>query len=299
MRKSIVLLFIAISCSFNSYSQDGWFTSFDVAKRLALTQNKMLFVMWEDALIEPYYILVKNERGNVVVTDILENDAIQETIWEYFVPVLLPEDAYGDFLDNLIDETNDAYMQKLDDDSIKIMDVSGKILNVKTSSLAAENLTDIIERYAINTSYLNPYLRSYLKERNLNTTFMLASKYLDFGIFAKNDRTRSEIVRLAAMYFEEARNFVTDDKSGKHDAYLQKLDLQEIKSALILSKPKKARRMLKKFNPTDIHEFNEGLFNFLNYTTFMILDEQDEANEWKGDINEADLRKATLIININ
>lgn len=298
MNKFVISLFFFLIYSLSSYSQD-WYTSFEVAKRHALVQNKMLLVIWEDALRGSYYVLVKNERGKLVLADLKEDESITELIWEYLIPVVLPEDAYGDFLNDLNDKTSLGYMQKLEDDSIKIMDVSGKILNVNTSSLNTEDLSHLIEHYAINTSYINAYLRSYATERNFNTTYNLASKYLDLAIFAKTELTRSVIVAIVELYFEEARGLVMKEETNKQEAYIQKLELNKIKSALISGKPKKAKRLLKKYEASNIDEINKSLFLFLNYTTFMILDEQEIANQWKNELTETDLHRSTLLININ
>ena len=296
--RSLLLLCLFLGISANCLAQD-WFTSFDVAKRLAIVQNKMLLVMWEDTLNYPYYVLIKDTNGQLVIANLNQNDAVNETIWEYFVPVILLEDDYSQFLDELKDLAGMAYMDKLNDDSIKIMDVNGRILNTNFSSLNTENLTTMIDLYALNTTYINSYLRNYLKEANFNTALALAYKYQDFGIFAKKNKTRMEIVGLADLYFKEARFFMQKEDISNEKAFLQKMDLLEIKSALIQSKPKRAKRLLKKYSTSDIDKINEGLFVFLKYTTFMILDEREEAGFWKDKLSEVDLRKAHLIININ
>ncbi|RZV54001.1 MAG: hypothetical protein EX254_11665, partial [Flavobacteriaceae bacterium] len=157
MKKNILLLLLAFMISVPVLCQN-WFTSFEVAKRMALVQDKMLFVMWEGSLKYPYYVLVKNNRGKLILVDLKMNEDINEKIWEFFVPLLLPEDAYGDFLDDVEDIANLTYMQKLQDDSIKIMDVNGRILNVKYSSMYTENLSTMIDLYALNTAYINPFL---------------------------------------------------------------------------------------------------------------------------------------------
>jgi len=298
MKKNILLLSLVFIFSVPGLSQN-WFTSFEVAKRMALVQDKMLFVMWEGSLMYPYYVLVKNERGNMILVDLKQNEDINEMIWEYFVPLLLPEDAYGDFLDDVEDIANLTYMQKLQDDSIKIIDVNGRILNVKYSSLNTENLSTIIDLYALNTSYINSFLRNYREEATFNTTLALASKYLDFAIFANSDKMRAAIVRLSGLYLKEANNYIDQGNDNRKQANIQKLALQEIKSALISSHPKKARRLLKKYELSDIDPSNKGLFSFLNYATFTILNNKKEAEIWEKEINAAESRKAKLIININ
>jgi hypothetical protein len=106
-------------------------------------------------------------------------------------------------------------------------------------------------------------------------------------------------VAIVELYFEEARGLVMKEETNKQEAYIQKLELNKIKSALISGKPKKAKRLLKKYEASNIDEINKSLFLFLNYTTFMILDEQEIANQWKNELTETDLHRSTLLININ
>ena len=46
--KKAVFLFFLISFTFNFCQSQEWMNSLDVAKRLALVQDKMLFVVWEN-----------------------------------------------------------------------------------------------------------------------------------------------------------------------------------------------------------------------------------------------------------
>ncbi|MBT8304242.1 MAG: hypothetical protein KJP09_07210, partial [Bacteroidia bacterium] len=130
-------------------------------------------------------------------------------------------------------------------------------------------------------------------------TLALASKYLDFAIFANSHKMRAAIVRLSGLYLKEANIHIEQDDESDNPFFLQKLEMQEIKSALISNQPRKARRLLKKYKLSDIDPANKGLFNFLNYATFTILNNKNAAETWKKEINATQLRKANLIVNIN
>jgi hypothetical protein len=294
MKKSILLFCFSLTFSFSSIGQE-WFTSFDVAKRMALAQNKMLFVIWDDALQTPYYIEVNDENGKKVLVDLTRHEEVNAIIWDYFIPLLMPESEYGKLLDKAKNIRGTDYLSKLEDDSIKIMDVNGAILNSEFSLQTFENLPDLIKLYALNTSYLNPYLRNYLKKVNFTTTFILASKYFDFAILNTN-QTRFDIVTLADGYLEEARILLEESDLDNKRAFLQKLEFFKIKELLILNQPKKAKRLLKRIKVSEIAEINKELFVFLNYTTFMLLKDEVSAAPWKAKLSFINLKKAELII---
>ncbi len=296
MKRIILLIFFSLAFCFNSLGQE-WFTSFDVAKSLALTQNKMLFVVWDDALQTPYYLEVNNENGKKFFIDLTRNEEINAIIWDYFIPVLMPESEYGKLLDKAKNLRGTEYLTKLEDDSIKIMDVNGNILNSGPLMQPFENLQNLIELYALNTSFLKPFFKNYLQKANFTTSFILGSKYLDFAIFSAR-QTRNDLVTLADGYFSEARILLAAESDlDNKSAFLQKLDFFKIKELLILNQPKKAKRSLKRIDVSEISEINRGLFVFLNYTTFMLLKDQGSAAKWKEEMSAVDLKKANQILN--
>ncbi|MCF6295025.1 MAG: hypothetical protein L3J25_05000 [Flavobacteriaceae bacterium] len=297
MKKS-VLLFVFVITSFNFCLSQEWFTSLKVAKKLALVQDKMLFVMWENAMSYPYPVLINTENGESVVTDLFDDERINRMIWEYFIPVKIYESEYAELSHKIKETRGEKYFNKLIDDGIKIMDVNGNILNINSSNEYIENLSLLIKRYALNTSFLKQELVNYSKNKSFSTSFWLASKYLDFAIFIGKD-TRFEIIQLANIYFNEARNHLTKSDLNNKKAILQKFDLLELKEYLILNKPRKVLRHLKKLDVTEIDEINQSLFSFLKYTSFKLLDNEKNAALWKSKVSLVDLRIAKLIININ
>ena len=66
-----------------------------------------------------------------------------------------------------------------------------------------------------------------------------------------------------------------------------------------MNNPRKVRRLLKKIDEAEIAEVNKGLYDFLNYTTFMLLKDEENAALFQSKISEVNLKKAELILNIN
>ena len=296
--KKTILLFVFVITSFNSCLAQEWFTSLEVAKKIALIQDKMLFVVWEESLDYSYPLLYKTEKGDVIIVDISENTSLDAVIWEYFIPVLLPESNYTE-LSNQIKETRGIkYYNKLIDDSIKIMDANKNILNLKVSEEYEQNLSAIIKNYSLRTNFLKQDLINYSKNESVTTSYSLASKYLDFAILSEKD-IRFEIIQLANIYFDEAKKHLPKSDLNNKMAFLQNCDLLVIKEYLILNKPRKAIRYLKKISKTEIYNRNQSLFSFLNYIAYKLLKDKENAALWKSKISLVDLKKAKLILNLD
>jgi len=295
MRK-IILLFIFAFTQANTCIGQEWFTSFDVAKRMAIVQNKMLFVVWEDSFKSPYYVGgIKDENGESVLVDVTQNDEVNEVIWEYFVPLVMPESEYENLYNKAKEIQGETYLYRLEDAGIKIMDINGNILNTSFSDKIYENLPTLIEKYALDTTYLNSFLRSYRKNTNFTTTLILASKYLDYAILSKKSN-KKEIVRLANGYLEEARNRLLENNMERKEVFKQKINLYEVLEVLILNNPKKAKRLLKRIGEPEVDKINKPLFVFLNYTTFTLLKDEENAALWREKISQKNLRKTSLIL---
>jgi len=295
--KKTILLFVFAIMTFNFCLGQEWFTSLKIAKKLALIQNKMLFVMWEDSFNYQYPVLI-DYQGKPILIDLFQDESINKLIWDHFIPVKIYESEYEELSHQIKKTRGTKYYNKLIDDSIKIMDVNGNILNINTSNEYLENLSLIIKLYALNTSYLKQELINYSKNKNTTVSYSLASKYLDFAIFIEKD-SRLEIIQLANIYFDEARNSLTKSNIINKKGFLQKCDLLKLKEYLVLDKPRKALRHLKKLDVIEIEEINLPLFSFLNYTTFRLLKDEKNAALWKSNISLVDLRIANSIINNN
>lgn len=294
MNKKLIFLVSLLIITSSGFAQE-WFTSFDIARRMALANNKMLLVIWEDSARGPYPVLVNEGRKMTVVQDLKTNEILNEAIWDYFIPVLLPEDEYARLFKAVENKAGLAYIDKLNDDSIKIMDATGIIANNDLFYEKGTNLTYLIEHYALDTTFLTPFLKNYIKSKNFTTTFTLGTKYLDYALVCKA-KIRPEIVVMAQLYLKQAKDLLEDSELKNKDAFFQKLKLYGIKQELVLDNAKKARRMLKRIKPEDVSVINENLFFFLNYTTFIVSKDEENAAVWRTKVTQRDLTKASLIL---
>jgi len=301
MKKTILLIMLILAAYVGNAQE--WFTSMEVAKRLAMVQDKMLFVMWEGALQEEFPVILRMENGESIMADLTRDENINSLIWQYFVPVKIPEYQYQELSENIKETRGIKYFNTLIDDGIKIMDINGNILNTSDSQnyyIVGDSyyliFTDFIKRYALNTSFLKMELKNYYESKNFTTTFRLASKYLDFAIFAEKN-LRPEIVTLSNIYFDEVRVYLEDESLENRMALYQKLELLKVKEALILGNPKKASRILRRIEKENIDESNNTLDVFLNYTTLMLLNKYQNAKLLESKVSSVNIKMAEIILN--
>ncbi|MCK7590067.1 hypothetical protein M0G43_05750 [Subsaxibacter sp. CAU 1640] len=294
MKKTFLILVFGLMVSVGQAQE--WFTSFDVAKRLALVQDKMLLVVWEGSFEYSIPVSYTAVNGNRTVIDLAVDKTLDPIIFNYFVPVRLQEVNHLDVMKKA-EGRGLSYKSKLEDDSIKIMDVNGNILNVDQSSEMILDFSELINRYALNTSFLNAELRNYLDNPNYLSSFLLGEKYIEYAMYAQKD-LRLEIIDLGTIYLEESKKMAEANSIDNLDGVLQKIELKEIESLLILNKEGKAKRFLKRIEQQDVETINQRTYNFLNYVISTLDNDNTNADMWKNEISSLDLRKAEMILNI-
>lgn len=293
----LFLMLTLATCSY-SWSQE-WLTSLDAAKRIALVQDKLLFMIWEDAALIPYPVIMNDENGNAVLIDnLFDHEEINRIIWDYFVPVKVNESHYAELYDQIKGAKNKRYMAQFEDDNIKIMDANCHIVNTSMSPEAYFNLSQFIHTYALKTSFLNAELKNYSEQKNFGTSYRLASKYMDYAILV-DDKVRKDIINLADIYLDEADTFLSrSDLENKMDFGL-KISMLRLSKHLLQNKPKKVLRNLKKFDPAEMDEVNQSILAFLYYTAYQLLKDRKNAELWKSKVSLVNLRKAELITKLH
>ena len=297
--KKLIITAILVLLTVNRSLSQAWMTNLDIAQNLALVQNKMVLMVWEETTKYPYPVLVKDDSGRtLLIENLFEDETLSPLIWKNFVPVIVSENQYADLYLEIKDKRKQSYIDKFNDDSIKIMDVNGNILNVSGFSDEYPDITKLIERYAINTQFITHELTVYKNENDFYSAYYLASKYLDFSLFT-NKNIRSEIINLSNIYLNEALRFseiaATDDKI----LLKQRCELLKIQEYLILKRPKKVLRQLKKMEAENIENANNSYVAFLFYIAYATLEDEKNAELWKAKVSLVNLKKAQMIINLN
>jgi hypothetical protein len=274
-------------------------TSLDFAQKLATVQNKMVLMVWEETTNYQYPVIVKDDKGRtLLIENLFEDENLSPLIWENFVPVIVSEDQYADLYLAIKDKRKQSYIDKFNDDSIKIMDINGNILNTAETSEDYPNITKLIETYAINTELLALELAGYKKEKDFYSAYYLASKYLDFTLYADKN-IRSELINLSNLYLNEALALLENNVAEDKLTLMERVELLKIQENLILKRPKKVLRQLKKMDAENIDNTNKTFVAYLYYTAYSILENESKIEIWKTKVSSLNLKKAKMIINLN
>lgn len=294
MNKFVV--FICICFSFNISFAQNWMTNLEVAQRLALTQNKLLVVIWEDAYYKQMPIYLNDgQGGKMLVKNMFSMSEIDRLLWEHFIPVVLSENQYPQLYNTIKNSRSATYLAKFNDDSLKVMDVNGNILNIHEDEYIL-NLSEFINKYGIDVSFLNTEYLNYKREKNFYSTFYLASKYMDLAFFI-HPEVRSDMIDLASVYLDEASVLLEKENFENIAALEQRVSLLHIQEHLIMEKPKKVLRQLKRINESEIDKVNINLVSFLYFSAYRMLQDEENAALWRGQISILDMKKIMSLIN--
>ena len=297
--KKIILNVIFILLLVNQAFSQAWMTNLEIAQNLASVQNKMVLMVWEETTMYPFPVKVNDSKGRtILIENLFEDEMISPLIWENFVPVIVSENQYADLYLDIKGKRSQSYIDKFNDDSIKILDIAGNIINVSGYFEEIPNITTLIKKYALNTEYLQAELIGYKKEKSFYSAYYLASKYLDYSLYA-NVKIRSEIINLSNIYLKEAMLLAETSKEENSTILKQRCELLKTQEYLIKERPKKVIRQLKKMNAQGIENNNKTMIAFLYYTAYKILGDEKNADIWKAKVSLVNLKKAEMIINLN
>lgn len=294
MKKLITCCIIWASMFQLSFAQE-WLTSFEAAKRLAAIQDKLIIMVWEETSLYQYPVLIIYENDKVQVQNLFNNEPLNSVLWEHFIPVIVPEYNYDQLYATIKGKRAQAYIDKFNDDSIKVMDSNGNIINTSYQYDEYLDIVKFIKTYALNTSFLKPEITTYSEQNNLYTTLRLATKYIDYAIFV-NEVVRPEIIKLSTIYLNETEAMIIDSEHDDKDDVLQRVSLLKLKQELILNKPKKVLRQLKRIDDVEIKDTNQEYVDFLYYTSYLLLKDENNASVWRSKLSLLNLKKANLII---
>lgn len=296
--KRYLLLVLCLVCFSKPATSQEWLTSWEAAKRIALVQDKMLLVIWENAAEIPYPIEVYSDRGTLMIfNNLFGEEKVDQLIWKYFVPVKVSESLYSE-LNGRFKKTRDKiYLQQLENDNLKIVDVNFNIINHSYPTDAYFNLSDFIKTYALNTSFLKSELENYMNHKDFGTAYRLASKYMDYALLVQND-VRQDIVKVALNYLDEAEWHLESNTNIDKVNYTQKIELLQLIPYLINHRPGKVLRILKRMDQTQLDESNKQLQAFIYYTAYKLKNDKENILKWQEDLSLIYIKKANLILNL-
>nr|WP_321244405.1 hypothetical protein [uncultured Psychroserpens sp.] len=296
-RTLLIILLVIPSLSFGQINE--WMTSIDAAKRLALVQNKMILMTWEESTQYPLPVTLKDKKGRpIFINDLFESDYLIDLLREHFILLKVNESDYIKLFEAIDGKRSMAYIDKFNDDSLKVMDANGTIVNMSKSYKEFLNLAIFIQNYAISTEFIKAELTSYQKNQNFVTSFRLASKYLEMTCYVFSE-SKKDFVDVSILYLDEAEAYLVKESMENKEGFQQKIELQRLEQELVLGNPRKVLRKLKRFDPLEINSINKSLVSFLYFTSYIMLKDETNAAPYRSDISLVDLNRANAIMNTN
>lgn len=296
MKKKITILLI-LFCSFNLSFSQQWMNSLEMAKRLALSNDKMVLMVWEESVLVPYPAIVKNKKGQkLFIKNMFDDESVSEVFWNYFVPVIVSDHLYAEMYEEIKGKRSKVYIDKFNDDGFKVLDANGTIINTDPITDEYLDLTEFITNFGLNTKYLEQELRNYRKEKNFYSAFYLADRYIEYSTRV-NKKVTSEFINLSNVYLNEAKDFLKTSEIENELTLMQRCELLELKQLLVKARPKKVLRELERMEKdTGIEKTNESLKAFLYYTAYFLINDEENADQWKSEVSLVDLKKVQAIV---
>ncbi|WP_411767727.1 hypothetical protein [Winogradskyella sp. A3E31] len=295
MKKKITVLLILFFSLNIVYSQQ-WMNSLEMAKRLALSNDKMVLMVWEESVLVPYPAIIKDENGKqLFIKNMFDDESVSEVFWNYFVPVIVSDHLYPDLYEEVKGKRK-SYIDKFNDDGFKILDANGTIINTNPITEEYLDLTSFIKNYGLNTKYLEQELRNYRKEKDFYSAFYLADRYIDYATRV-NKKVTSEFINLSSVYLNEAKDFLERSELENKPTLMQRCELLELKQYLVQARPRKVLRELERMEKDPgIEKTNESLKAFLYFTAYFLVNDEENADKWKSEVSLVDLKKVQAIV---
>jgi thiol-disulfide isomerase/thioredoxin len=255
MLKKILVLQVLLLLTVNINANTKWNYSLEYAQKMAITSNKLILVDFWAVWCGPCKRM-DSESWNKEDIGLLADN---------YIPVRIDIDNYKDIA---------LKYQVKGIPYIFILDANGEVVYQQMSYMGKSQLTKLLKKFALNTSYMQRDLINYYKKANSNTSYRLAQDYQNYAIYLKKG-VRGHFSSLASSYFSKTKKYLKLEKKN-NPIINQKIALYEVQAVLIRNNYKKCSKILKKkFKEDKIKETNKKFYYFLNYVASKGLEDKD------------------------
>ncbi len=254
-----ILIAIAFLLISNNIKASNWLYSLEDAQKLAIATNKLILVDFWASWCGPCKQMDSESWSKDEVKAVMDK----------YIPVQIDVDIHK----NIARKYGVKGIP-----FVFIMDANGEVVYKQMSYMGKSQVIKLLDKYALNTSYLQTDYLIYNKKVNSVSAFRLAQKYQDFAMFLKDD-IKSDFISLSKTYIKQTeRELKNENREG--EAIIEKIDLLDIQIDLIRQNYKRSSKALAKLIEKDVRDKNKQFFYFLNYVSSKGQNESEIAENW-------------------
>jgi len=254
------LLIIALLFGSNLVKADNWIYSLEDAKKMAIATNKLILVDFWASWCEPCKKMDSESWSKDEIKEVMDN----------YVSVQIDIDKYTEIA-NKYNVRGIPY--------VFIMDPNGKVIYQRMSYMSKGQVKKLLNKYALNTAFLQKDYLIYNKNINSNSGFRLAQSYQNYSIYL-NENVRNDFLTLSLTYLKEVKKLLKRENRN-NISMNQKIELIEIHEKLIRGDYSKCIKELNKsFREEKIDERNRSLFYFISYVASKGVNDTENSEIW-------------------